>query len=255
MAATSIFLGCPLSDGRIDVGAARSIFSTATQVHNLMVVPHVTSLLCANFNALWCHALNARESSHLKWFAMLHSDIEPEYWWLDKLIAEADKHGADLLSAVVPVKNVKGLTSTAIARPGSRFTPFCRLTMQQVRHQQFPDTFDIHGAAEALERLPGDLRIEHVPREALLVNTGCFVCRIDQPWSENVWFTIHDGIERIDGKWTAVAQSEDWTFSRLVAGQGARVMATRTIALAHKGGGQFLSHQTWGEANDRGCRL
>jgi len=251
-----VFLACPLYDGRLDAGAARSLFSTASQQRlHVIPAPQTASLLSANCNSLWCAALNAREESNVKWFAMLHADIEPDWWWLDTLFAEAERHGADLLAAVVPLKDGTGLTSTAIARPGSRYLPFCRLTMRQVRHELFPETFGIVEAADALERLPGELRVAGVPREALLVNTGCFVCRLDRPWCERVWFTINDAIEQVNGKWAVKTQSEDWTFSRMAAEQGAKVMATRILPLAHKGSGQFHSTLAWGYPSDPGCRL
>jgi len=255
MTPSNVFLTCPLYDGRLDAGAARSLWSTASQVHRINVLPLGNSLLAANCNSLWCHALNQRVASNLKWFAMLHSDIEPDYWWLDKLIAEAEKHDADLMSAIVPIKDDRGLTSTAIAQPDSQFRQFCRLTMRQVRHETFPDTFGIREAAEALEKLPDPLRIANVPREALLVNTGCVVCRIDRPWCEKVWFAMHDGIECVGGQWAPVQQSEDWVFARNVAEQGGKVMATKLVALAHKGSAPYYSTHVWGHAKDEGCRL
>ena len=45
---------------------------------------------------------------------MLHDDVVPEAFWLDKLIAELELHSADVMSAVVPVKSGNGLTSTAV---------------------------------------------------------------------------------------------------------------------------------------------
>jgi len=255
MTPSNVLLTCPLYDGRLDAGTARSLWSTASQAHRISVLPLGSSLLAANCNSLWCHGLNNRAAANLKWFAMLHADIELEYWWLDMLIAEAEKYNADLMSAIVPIKDDRGLTSAAISQPGSQFRQFCRLTMRQARHELFPDTFGINEAADALERLPEPLRIANVPREFLLVNTGCFVCRLDRPWCEHVWFAMHDGIEQVNGQWGPVQQSEDWVFSRKVAEQGGKVMATRIIPLAHKGGSQFLSTQVWGHPRDIGCRL
>ena len=180
---------------------------------------------------------------------MLHADVAPEPWWLDKLITEAEKHEADLMAAVVPMKDMNGFTSTAIARAGASRI-FCRLMMHQVRHPLFPDTFNIDLAASALENLPDPFRVNAVPREALLVNTGCFVCRFDGPWCERVWFSIEDGIGKTGELWQATSLSEDWVFSRRVAEQGAKVMATRLISLAHKGPIDFHSHTPWGKPRD-----
>jgi hypothetical protein len=45
---------------------------------------------------------------------LLHSDIGYEPYWLDKLVAEAQRQSADVLSAVVPLKGPGGETSTGI---------------------------------------------------------------------------------------------------------------------------------------------
>jgi hypothetical protein len=192
-------------------------------------------------------ALNTRQANDLQWFAMLHSDIGPEPYWLDKLIAEAEKHGADMLSAVVPIKSQDGLTSTAILKPGEPFGAFMRLTMSQVRHPAFPDTFDIHMAVDALASLPEELRETDLPREALLVNTGCMVLRLDRPWAdERLWFDDLNGIIRVNGELHPVCKSEDWNFSHRVAQEGGKVMATRTIKLTHRGTTDYPSDQIWG---------
>lgn len=245
---SNVFLACPTYNGQLDFATARSLYHTASQNHRVHVMAGAASLLTANCNALWCMALNNR--AHLTWFAMLHADIEPEHWWLDKLIAEAEAHQADLMSAVVPMKNFDGLVSTAIARPGGDSHIFCRLTMQQVRHPLFPDTFGIHEAADALEQLPPPLQVRDVPREALLANTGCFICRLDRPWSEQVWFSLVDGIEKVNGLWQHVTLSEDWVFSGRVARHGGKVMATRTVSLAHRGITAFESTNVWGHPRD-----
>jgi hypothetical protein len=250
MSADNVFLACPLYDGRLDYGTARSLWSTASRLRMVNVMPSAASLLPTNCNALWCTALNHREGAQLKWFAMLHADVTPEPWWLDKLIAEAEAHDADLLSAVVPLKSLDGATSTAIARPGTQFGTFCRLTTQQVNHPLFPATFGIAEAAAALAILPEPLGIRDAPREALLVNTGCMVCRLDRPWCERVWFSIDDAIEKIDGLWKAVFQPEDWSFSRRVTAEGGKVLATKSLEVLHRGQMDFRSNQTWGRAVD-----
>jgi hypothetical protein len=183
---------------------------------------------------------------------MLHADVIPQPWWLDTLIAEAEKHDADLLSAVIPLKDFSGNTSTAIRAPSNELRPFCRLTLNQVNHPRFPETFDIHAAAEALEQLPAPLGIRDVPREALWVNTGCFVCRVNQPWCEKVWFSIEDRIKFIDGLWRADFMPEDWMFSQRVADQGCKVMATKILSVVHRGISDFPSNGTWGQPRDAG---
>lgn len=241
-----VFVCCPVYDGRLDFGTSQRLWLASRRRKASVPQINARSLLASNCNKLWCDALNARQSMGLKWFAMLHADIDPEAYWLDKLLDEAEKHGADLLSAVAPMKDARGLVSTAIDSPVDGFEQFCRLTLRQVNHPSFPVTFGIHEAADALENLPEELRIANVPRTALLVNTGCFVCRLDQPWAEKVWFETRDGIELHNGQWRDRVVSEDWMFSKKVAAQGGKVMATKALTVVHYGQAEFSSNKTWG---------
>jgi hypothetical protein len=247
----NIYLACPTYDGTMTSLSARSIWGTAAREHRVLPASEDFSLIPLNCNRLWCRALNTRQANQLQWFAMLHADVGPEPWWLDKLIAEAERERADLLSAVVPIKSQAGMTSTAIFRPGGAVGRFYRLSTGQVLHPDFPETFDIHAAVDALARLPGELREEGLPREALLVNTGCMVLRLDRPWAdERLWFDDLNGIERVNGELQAVCKSEDWYFSHRVAQEGGKVMATRTIKLTHRGFSHFPSDQVWGQPRD-----
>ena len=137
----------------------RAVWCHGTREHRFDVAQSSTSLITMNCNTLWCTALNMRASHELQWFAMLHSDVEPVEWWIDKLIAEAEKYGADMMSAVIPLKNFTGSTSTGIANAGKAFNQFCRLTQSQVRHPSFPETFGINEAVDALAALPEPLRV------------------------------------------------------------------------------------------------
>src|SRR5262245_60422469 len=144
----NVFLAVPTYDGTITTLSARNVWATASQNHIVLPATEDFSLIPLNCNRHWCRALNTREANRLQWFAMLHADVGPEPYWIDRLIAEAEKQGADLLSAVVPIKNQYGFTSTAIYRPGGPVGRFYRLSMSQVLHPSFPETFDIHAAVE-----------------------------------------------------------------------------------------------------------
>lgn len=248
---SNVLLACPTYDGQIHMGAAMAFWLQSSRNHQVSCCPQGNSLLAHNFNDLWCTALNLQKERKLKWFAMLHADLQPEPFFLDKLIHEAEVFNADMLSAVVPIKDNRGLTSTSIAKPGDKFTQFCRLTQAQVNHHDFPQTFGIEEAADALERLPDPLRITDVPREALLVNTGCFVCRIDKPWSSKVWFEIADRIVVKDGLWSSEVEPEDWNFSRKLIAHGAKVMATKCLKMIHWGVSTYCSDVVWGSTTDK----
>lgn len=238
----SIFIACPTHDGRIDARTAKSIYQTASQKHSLVISVQASSLLTHNCNGLWCAALNMRTKHNLKWFAMIHSDVIPEPFWLDKLVDIAEHHKADMLSVVIPIKSPDGITSTAISKAGGTGV-FKRLTQTEVLHPQFPETFDINAFINVGYHFLGSER-------KLLVNTGCMIVRIDQLWSDEVYFTINDQIDRQFGTYVANVEPEDWFFSRMVAEKGGRVMATKAIQVTHMGSSGYNSHAVWGKAVD-----
>jgi GT2 family glycosyltransferase len=249
----TIFLASPSHDGRVDAGTAAGLYNNPAPRRSVMVAPKHGSLLTGNCNVLWAAALNAANQHGVKWFAMLHSDIEPQPHWLDALIDLAVEHDADMMSAVVPIKDERGVTSTAIENPDNPWAVFCRLTQRQVWHARFPATFDIAAAAAALRGLPDGLGVPDCPESTLLANTGCFAIRLDRPWigTGRVFFENRDAIfADADGVWRAWTQSEDWLFSRRVHESGGRVMCTRAVKVIHKGTGKFPSDLQWGQATD-----
>ena len=78
---------------------------------------------CSNgfndMNILFTNALNRAKDKEIDLFAMLHSDVVPETGWLDLLIDEMEKHDASLISAVVPLKDKRGISWTHILNNGS----------------------------------------------------------------------------------------------------------------------------------------
>jgi hypothetical protein len=244
-----VYLGLPLYNRSMDCGAALAdkLASRSLRVYSRAIN---TSLIPTNCNALWCDALNHREDWGLRYFAMLHGDIEADRGWVDVLVGEADKFDADIVSAVVPQKNNLGLTSTALSLPGNRLSYFTRLTQRQVRHAEFPDTFGISEASQALTTIPGDIRIDDAPAEYLLANTGCMICRLDRDWCSKVWFAGQDGIEQRNGQWQHTVFPEDWHFTRAVAELGGKVMATKLVRVKHWGLTDFDSHEVWGKPRD-----
>lgn len=189
------------------------------------------SLLAHNFNALWCTALNQNTADEpLDYFAMLHADVEPQRHWLDGLIEEMEDRDLDVLGVVVPIKDQNGLTSIALDKlDGSSWSPECRLTMREV--YQLPETF----TADDVGR-------------PLLLNTGCWVCRFNPDWAEEVRFTINDRIVRSQttGKWQADVEPEDWNFSRQCNALGLRLGCTRKVPVQHAGHIRYSNTEPWG---------
>lgn len=253
----NVFLGCITHNGQLDFRMARILYAFASAERMMMTKVQQSSLLASACNDLWCSALNKRKELDLKWFVLLHADIVPPEWFVDRLIDIAEKHDADLLSAVVPIKQTSGVTSTAISGPDN-FTRLTRLTMKQINHPNFPETFNWHDVFETFEsEMPPELTIDfpHVGEADkipfLLVNTGCMVCRLDREWCNNVHFTINDRITQgLGGIFEYQVEPEDWYFSRRVAELGGKVMATRALAVEHIGTRPFRSNEVWGDNID-----
>ena len=246
----NLFLACPTYDNTIQAATSAAIWCRGTKTHSVNVSIMGQSLLAKNFNEMWCEALNQRSAKNLKYFAMLHADIQPQDWWIDTLIAELEKHDADIISGVVPIKDNRGVTSTAIANPLNQYQVFSRLTLRQCLHPSFPQTFTISDAAEALEKLPEDLRLTKVPRKALLINTGMWVCRFDRPWVEKLHFEIRDKIVKENGQFRARNLPEDWNFSYQLAAMNCKVMASTAVKCVHFGNAQYGTTEIWGDEKD-----
>lgn len=212
-----------------------------TRVRAVARLDRPGSILTSNFNRAWATALNLR-SQGVTHFAMLHADVGAPPGWLDTLFAEMDRLGADVVSAVVPLKTEHGLTSTAIGTESVYLNR--RLSMREVF--QLPETF---GAAD-VEALTG-------MRGPLLVNTGLFLADLRKPWASECddegrlkWaFRFANEIRRDPktGAFRAFVASEDWLLSHHLASVGARVYATRKVPCFHVGTHRYLSGKPWGE--------
>lgn len=228
--AKSVFLSMPTYGGP-SVGAARAFFRASTGALHVHLCYHQSSLLNANCNALWAAALNARKDRPLDYFAMLHADVQPPDYWLDLMVAELEFTGLDVLSAVVPIKDRHGLTSTAVGRPdGDPWRPLCRVTMREVF--DLPETFTAADCGQ--------------PDSALLINTGLFVCKFGD-WAEKVHFESRDRIALKEGRYVSQTEPEDWNFARQLHGWGLKVGATRKIPLSHHGFTDYGNTGTWGD--------
>lgn len=236
----NVLLGLPIYGGQINAGTAGAAYATASKEHRVFVVPNGKSLLSSNCNTLLSMALNERERLELGWFAMLHADCEPDPWWIDTLIEEANTHNADFCSAVVPIKDERGISSTAIG--DGTYPAFGRLTMRQVHHPKFPKTFDVNLAVDALE----SLGILGAPKKYLLANTGVMVLRLATMFDKSVYFANFDGIRLVDGKYQAWDISEDWYFSKLITDAGGKVICTTKVGVIHHGSARFPSQKAWG---------
>lgn len=214
--------------------ACRAAFGGASARLRVRVLAQGHSLLAHGFNEAWCWALNAAQSGErVDYFAMLHGDIAPEPNWLDVLVAELEAGHYDVVSAVVPIKDSRGLTSTAVGHPDSAdcYDVAYRLTMAEA--VRLPETFTAADIPEA----PGPL----------LVNTGCWVCRFDPKWAERCHFEIRSRIRKVGDIYQAEVNPEDWNISRQWHALGLNVAATRKVKLHHHGDAAFGNQEAWGD--------
>jgi len=212
--------------------AADAYYRASLRSERVVLMRMATSLAIRCFNMLWCQALNARKTLPITHFAMLHDDICPEPGWLDILLDELDKANADVVSAVVPIKNSSGVTSTAVEVDGAPWL-VRRLTMHEVF--ELPETFS---KVDIAWRFPVDA--------PLLVNTGLWVCRFSSAWVEQLCFRDHTRVVcQPDGNFVCQDISEDWDFSRQLDQLGRRVFATRRVKLYHERP-EFNTLKSWG---------
>jgi len=205
----------------------------------------VSTLLARGFNLLWASIVEAIHTKGYTHGAMLHGDVCPAPGWLDVLFAEICRLDADLVSVIIPVKDAKGLTSTAIGDPADIWRPVRRLTMREI-YERLPETFSIDDCIRAGLAEPG---------HQLWTNTGCWIANVRRPWARaidadgclKVCFTIRDRIRWDGSKATVEVHPEDWGFARVLANEGGRVYATRKIRAVHAGEQFFPNDHAWGE--------
>lgn len=215
MSMDSVFLAVPTYDNSVQMRAVTALMA-ATEQRNMHVAFFGSSLLAHGFNRLWVMGV---ESGASRW-AMLHADVGARVGWLDTMLDDLESTGADLLSAVVPIKNKPGTYSTALGHCGQ--PPHYQLCKEHL--DKLPPIFD--GA-----------QLREVTGESgdLCVNTGLWVCRLDAPWVRHVAFNIKTWIDWDGPKPLCKCIPEDWGFSQQLHALGLRVLATKKVPLVHVG--------------------
>lgn len=184
--------------------------------------------LCFNFNKGLAAALNERENG-ITHFLLQHADVVPEsFWWLDTMASLLTDRDADIISAIIPVKDNRGLTSTALDRPveGS-YDPYWRpkrLTLHEI-YEEYEPTFT---------------------HPDLLLNTGLMLIKLER--FEDLYFNFEDKILKgNDGTYYPTCQPEDWFFSRQAKLKGGKLFATREIEVSHHGNFSYSNSPAWGD--------
>lgn len=242
----AVFVGIPTHDYRLHARLCTRLLEEAglPRSPSFTVGIRASSLLPLACNWLWCLALNARETySH---FLMLHSDIIPESGFMGKLLEIMEIKRAQVVSVVTPIKDRRGLLSTALIRRPSdprrlENGRLRRLTLAEL--ESLPETF---GAPELAKLWDWGEARDGSP--ALLVNTGLMLADLRGEWAERVNFEMLDGIaQSAGGHFAPQVRSEDWQFSLLAAAAGAHLVATRAVALEHAGLAHYANREAWGD--------
>lgn len=236
-----------IPSGRGSVGQWTISACCQAIAHSLRVVPVPlgNSSLTHNFNICYADAYNGRRTEAnpdgYTHFVLLHDDIQPvEIDWIERLYNELVARDLDVLSVIVPIKDGRGITSTAF---DTCYWQPRRLTIWELLTGRVPGTF-------TNEDIPTKLRSTGMKGTLgnLLINTGLMILRLDRPWSNRVCFQFRNEVYvKEDGSMFPVFEPEDWRFSRFLAQEGARYGATNVVSAIHYGQAAFRSDHKWGD--------
>lgn len=213
-----VFVGMPRRGEEAHAAAVAGMFACTDGEIAHTVGWAQGSLLTHTFNTLYAKALNLRKSHGVTHFAMIHSDVCPDRFWLDVLMSEMNRVGATLISAVIPQRSMTGLTSTAIDHqpPGEDGV------LAEAWWNPKPLTLKECFQQEETWTHPG-----------LLVNTGLMLFDITEPWALDICFEQQDRITWKGDEFAAETIPEDWNLLREVKYFGGTVWATRKVGLYH----------------------
>ncbi len=224
--------GIPTYKRELDAGILPATHVMTGGKHKMTMLTSIdTSACCMRFNAFLIMAQQLYAQGKADYFLLWHSDIVPEAHFIDVMVDIAEEKGAEILSAVVPIKDQNGLTSTALDEPVGDMPPewrVRRLTMTEINAR--PETFT---------------------ESNLLVNTGLILIKLSAPWLKDIHFHFDDAIIEHHGQRLAVLFPEDWMFSRDARKLGCTSQwVTRAVKLTHVGHQQFPNYGVWGKETD-----
>ncbi len=238
----NVYVAVPTYNNHMHNGTCRSLLK-ATRRHTIHVPILNTSLLPQSFNGLWTRGLNHRRHPMYPadYFVMIHADVEcMNLHWIDILVNLIEKYNADVVSTVIPLKDSRGVTSTAIGDKEDEWRINKRFTMKEVFN--FPSTFCLEDTKED---------------GVLVVNTGLFIARIKSAWAEQILFHIASrNYKDENGDFGTETYPEDWNFSRQLHALGCKYYATRELTVKHHGDWEYSNDSPWGTLeHDNGSEL
>lgn len=205
-----------------------------------------SSLLAFAFNNLWCCYLNS--SKAFDYFLLCHADIGFRTKnFLDPLIEDMETHNLDVIHVPQPIKDMRGLTSTAVGSDDNRWGWRRRVTMAEL--DKLPDVFGLEHVLEVMGK--------GIPKNPVfLPNTAVFLVKT-APWRwEFPGFCIEDRIiKSVEGS-KVVARAEvvpeDWNFGWWAHSQGLRVGGSKRVKTDHwLSKVCYKNDEIWGEEQDK----
>ena len=177
---------------------------------------------------------------------MVHSDVAPialdskPMRWIQDAVEERRRAKADVLSAVIPLKDDSGKTSTAVMNWQTKnMRPLC---LEECLPPNVPETFSIASLAH------GNEDVRRNGGDCLLINTGYWIADLAGAWTRRICFRIYDTIIMgDDGYDEAQAVGEDYLFSMDLYRLGLRVCATTKFTCNHAGTWKWPNYVAYGK--------
>lgn len=230
-----VLIGMPWDGKSVHLAAAKAFFHPCRKdsAIEFRLMDHGGCAVLMNHNAILSKAIDLYEAGEIDALAILHGDIGANTGWLDDLYAPMLEKGLDLIAASVPIKDDRGLTSTAVDDMEDDYAPR-RLTQRQVA--ELPEVFtdsDIGGP--------------------ILLNTGMMLLKFG-PWvltdPAPIHFEFVNCIKKKDGVRFPWFKPDDWQLSRMCRKLGLKLACTKSIPLHHFGDKVYKSTETWGWKED-----
>jgi hypothetical protein len=136
------------------------------------------------------------------------------------------------MSAIIPLKDTRGLVSTAIDEADG--APMGSPEHYAISNLNLRELFAMKEAT--------------FTDENLLINTGLLVVDMRKPWVEQIAWRFENEIIKVGDAFKPFEISEDWCFSRQARALGAKLFATREVKVKHLGRAAYTNHQPWGSA-------
>ncbi len=221
-----VFIALPHNHRMVDFAASTAFYHPIKKESKIRVSMNDAGgpeVLC-NHNVLWSMAIDRYEAGEIDAFALIHADIGAEPGWLDVLNEEREKVGADVISAVVPIKDDRGLTSTSVDDTGDDWL-WRRLTFTNIH--AMPKTFTDADVGGPLCLNTG----------LMLVKFGPWCLKESSPGYLDIRFRFEHAIRKeSNGKRRVLFKPDDWLLSRQFREAGLKLAATRQVCLNHCGG-------------------